>query len=207
MGFPISYRSAEWSARLRIYHQSSHLGDEFLLLPQPGPAVTRINLSFEAMELLGSWERRGTRLYGGGTRIFASDTRLGRDRTQVGIDYRGNPLRWRTARVVAGFDLQSWDETGWDRDYSVKAGLQFRSPYGDARSLQALLEYYSGHSPHGQFYNLSVEYVGWGSPTSSDEDAPPARIRWGSHAGRDQRPGGQEQANARDGWPTGSRIQ
>jgi hypothetical protein len=162
VGFPISYRSGEWSARLRVYHQSSHLGDEFLLEPQPGPAVSRINLSYEAAEILASWERRGMRLYVGGARIFASETPLGRERTQAGIDYRGNPLRWRTARVVAGLDVQAWDETGWDRDYSVKAGLQFRSPYGDARSVQALLEYYSGHSPHGQFYDLSVKYFGLG---------------------------------------------
>ena len=162
VGFPISYRSAEWSARLRVYHQSSHLGDEFLLEPQPGPPVTRINLSYEAMEILGSWERRGTRVYWGGTRIVSSETPLGRERTQAGIDYRGNPMRWRTARLVAGFDLQAWDETGWDRDYSIKTGLQFRSPYGDARSLQVLLEYYHGHSPHGQFYDLSVEYFGLG---------------------------------------------
>jgi hypothetical protein len=124
--------------------------------------VTRINLSYEAMELLGSWERQGARVYWGGTRIVSSETPLGRNRTQVGADYRGNPMRWRTARVVGGFDLQAWDETDWDRDYSVKAGLQFRSPYGDARSLHLLLEYYSGHSPHGQFYNLSVKYFGLG---------------------------------------------
>ncbi len=162
VGFPISYRSGAWSARLRIFHQSSHLGDEFLLLPQPGPPVTRINLSYEAMELLGSWERRGFRAYGGGIRIFASDTPLGRDRLQAGADYRGNPLGWRTARVIAGFDLEAWNETDWDRDYSVKAGLLFRGPYGDARSTQILLEYYSGHSPHGQFFNLEVKYFGLG---------------------------------------------
>ncbi len=34
VGIPISYRSGVWSARLRLFHQSSHLGDEFLLQPQ-----------------------------------------------------------------------------------------------------------------------------------------------------------------------------
>ncbi|HEU4400965.1 MAG TPA: DUF1207 domain-containing protein [Candidatus Polarisedimenticolia bacterium] len=162
VGFPISYRSGDWSARLRVFHQSSHLGDEFLLLPQPGPPVTRINLSYEALELLGSRERRGLRVYGGATRIFASDTPLGRRRLQAGVDFRGNPRHWRTARVIAGVDVEAWDETDWDRDWSFKGGLQFRSPYGDARSLQLLLEYYNGHSPHGQFFTLNIEYVGLG---------------------------------------------
>ena len=32
IGLPLSYRNGPWSARARIYHQSSHLGDEYLLL-------------------------------------------------------------------------------------------------------------------------------------------------------------------------------
>src|SRR2546428_12899020 len=62
VGFPVSYRGGGWSARLRLFHQSSHLGDEFLLQPQdvqPVPLVQRINLSYEAVEMLGSYERDG----------------------------------------------------------------------------------------------------------------------------------------------------
>jgi hypothetical protein len=54
IGFPLSYRNGAWSMRARIFHQSSHLGDEFLLQPQdPSLKATRINLSFETIELLG----------------------------------------------------------------------------------------------------------------------------------------------------------
>ena len=162
LGIPVSYRSGPWSGRLRLYHQSSHLGDEFLLEPQPGPPVTRINLSYETMEILASYERDGLRFYGGGQQILSSDTPLGRDRAQIGVEYRGNPIGWRTARLIAGLDVQAWDETGWDRDKSLKVGLHFQSPYGEARSLQILLEYYEGHAPHGQFYTRIVEYFGFG---------------------------------------------
>jgi hypothetical protein len=162
VGFPLSYRSGPWSGRLRLFHQSSHLGDEFLLMPPTVPPVTRINLSYEALELLGSWERRGYRLYGGGTKILSSDTPLGRDRAQVGFEFRGRRVGWRRTRIVAGLDVQAWDETDWDRDVSFKAGLLFRSPYGNARSFQLLFDYYNGHAPHGQFFDLEVEYFGFG---------------------------------------------
>ncbi len=165
VGFPAAYRSGAWSARLRLYHQSSHLGDEFLLQPQdtqPIPQVQRINLSYEAVELLVSREQDGVRVYGGTTRIFASATSLGRRRLQAGLEYRGNPRGWRTARIIAGLDVEAWDETGWDRDYSAKAGVRFRSPYGEARSVQFLLEYFHGHAPYGQFYRIDVEYLALG---------------------------------------------
>lgn len=166
VGFPISYRSGDWSARLRLFHQSSHLGDEFLLQPQdqqPVPQAQRINLSYEAAEVLGSYERQGARLYFGGARIVTIDpAALGRNRLQAGVEYRGNPVHWRTSRIIAGIDVEAWNETGWERDKSLKAGLMFRSPYGDARSLQILLEYYDGHAPHGQFFKVEVEYFGIG---------------------------------------------
>jgi len=167
VGFPLSYRSGAWSARFRLFHQSSHLGDEFLLQPQdvqPVPQVTRINLSYEAVELLGSYEHDGGRLYFGSTHIVAIDpSGLGRNRLQVGAEYRGNPVHWRTSRIIAGLDVQAWNETRWDRDASAKAGLMFKSPYGDARSLELLVEYYRGHAPHGQFFPVRVEYFGLGA--------------------------------------------
>ncbi|MFA6412625.1 MAG: DUF1207 domain-containing protein, partial [Syntrophales bacterium] len=60
IGIPLAYRNGPWSARARLFHQSSHLGDEFLLQPQkPELKVTRMNLSFETVELLGAWEWGG----------------------------------------------------------------------------------------------------------------------------------------------------
>ena len=166
VGFPISYRSGDWSARLRLYHQSAHLGDELLLQTedaQPIPVAPRINLSYEAAELLASYERSGARVYLGGTRIVTIDpAAFRRSRLQAGAEFRGHPVHWKTSRFIAGLDVESWSETDWDRDYSVKTGMQFRSRYGEARSVQLLLEYYNGHAPHGQFFRVEIEYFGLG---------------------------------------------
>ncbi len=162
VGFPLSVRRRGWSARARIFHQSSHLGDEFLLLPQPISVGPRINISYEELETLLSYDWKGLRAYGGPSRIVSSQTPLGRDRYQYGIEYRGAPAGWRRARFIAGAGVQSWEETGWDQDFSVKAGMMFTSPYKETRSFQVLLEYYEGHYPHGQFYQLDVRYLGAG---------------------------------------------
>ncbi len=55
IGLPISWRSGLVSARVPLYHQSSHLSDEFLL---GMPHFNRVNLSFEAILSLdapGGW--------------------------------------------------------------------------------------------------------------------------------------------------------
>lgn len=66
IGFPVTYRRGALSTRVRWYHQSSHLGDEFLLREQP----ERINLSHEAIELLSSYEFDAWRVYGGGEYLY-----------------------------------------------------------------------------------------------------------------------------------------
>src|SRR5256714_4995708 len=48
IGLPLAYRRGGTALRLRLYHQSSHLGDEYMIHTQS----QRVDLSFEAAELL-----------------------------------------------------------------------------------------------------------------------------------------------------------
>ena len=54
VGLLTSYRTGPFSGFLRLHHQSSHLGDEFIL-DSPTP-VNRINLTFEEVDLKLSYE-------------------------------------------------------------------------------------------------------------------------------------------------------
>ncbi|MEQ1637082.1 MAG: DUF1207 domain-containing protein [Methylococcales bacterium] len=65
-----SMRSGQFSAFGRIYHQSSHLGDEFLLRAT-NSKFERVNLSYEGADLKLSYELPyGIRVYGGGGGLF-----------------------------------------------------------------------------------------------------------------------------------------
>jgi len=164
IGFPLSYRNGSWSARARIFHQSSHLGDEFLLQPQdPSLKATRINLSFETIELLGAWEWKGFQITAGPSYIIHTDTDLKRSSVQVAIDYQSRePVFKPTMRLFASALCHSWEETDWNTDVNVKAGINIRSPYTEKRSIQLFGEYYHGNLPFGQFYKLRAEYYGVG---------------------------------------------
>ena len=158
VGIPVTYRSGDNSLRFRIYHQSSHLGDEFLLRvvhPQ------RINLSFESVELLYSREWRSWRLYGGGEYLIHKEpAELKPGSFHWGLEYLGlKPLLFG-GRLVGGVDLKSMEEHGWDTDISAKAGLEFGQPDPGHRRLRIAAQWYKGFDPHGQFYNNRIEYYG-----------------------------------------------
>lgn len=157
---PISARIGEVSAMARILHQSSHLGDEFLLRPD---APERIGLSYEAVDLRLSWEPGPLRVYAGGGYLYRTTPRdLEPWVAQYGVEVRspwpGPQSRWRP---ILGVDVQQREKTDWHLDLSVRGGLQVDGVLL-SRNLQLLLEYYRGHSPNGQFYVDRIEYVGVG---------------------------------------------
>jgi hypothetical protein len=86
VGLLTSYRTGPFSAFLRLHHQSSHLGDEFILNSQP--PVNRVNLSFEELDLKLSYELFAwLRVYGGGGMLVDRDpSSLGRGTSQVGTE-------------------------------------------------------------------------------------------------------------------------
>jgi hypothetical protein len=160
IGIPATYRRGDNSLHFRMYHQSSHLGDEFLQSVNP---PERVNLSYEAIELIYSREWRGWRGYGGGEYLIHKEPDdLKPMSAHWGIEYRGSkPLVWN-GRPIAGVDMKSFEEHNWDIDTSVKAGLEFGHPNPGQRRLRLMVEWYKGFDPRGQFYNNKVEYCGMG---------------------------------------------
>jgi hypothetical protein len=161
IGIPVSYRVGNLSAIARVFHQSSHLGDEFLL----GNRIERINLSYEAVDLRLSYElAEWLRIYGGGGYIFRHEPRdLAPWSTQVGVEVR-SPWTFfgGTLRPVAALDVQHREQNDWNTDLSLRAGIQFENLPFFNRKLQVLFEYFNGHSPNGQFYREKIEYFGVG---------------------------------------------
>jgi hypothetical protein len=162
VGLLSSYRNGRFSLMGRIQHQSSHLGDEFLL---NNPGVTRINLSYEALDMKLSYEFfEWLRLYGGGgVIVHRQPDDLGLATTQWGVEL----VSTRTfldglIRPVAYGDFQCNQMTNWGVGQSIMAGVQFENASIGDRRIQVLGEYYAGPSPDGQFYTEHVSWYGIG---------------------------------------------
>ncbi|MGH7798700.1 MAG: DUF1207 domain-containing protein [Candidatus Binatia bacterium] len=156
-----TYRMNDLSTMFRIFHQSSHLGDEFLLRNR----IDRVNLSFEGVDLKLSYRFFDwLRLYGGGAYMFDLDPPgIKPWATQAGIELQTPWRFWgHSTRFVTALDLQNRQENRWSTEISVRGGLQFERPRNFMRKISLLFEYYKGHSPNGQFFNEKIEYFGPG---------------------------------------------
>ena len=161
IGLPLTFRRSGFSTRVRLYHQSSHLGDEYLLRDQ---VIDRENLSFESVEFLASHELGPLRLYAGAERIFRREP----DTLPSKLFHGGAELRTGRAGVVqlvSGLDLKAPDLHDWSPAISGRVGLEVaRRGSGDhpGRLVTLMLEFYQGPSPYGQFFQDDISYIGVG---------------------------------------------
>jgi hypothetical protein len=161
IGLPLTFRQRGFSIRAKVYHQSSHLGDEYLLR---GDDIARENLSFESVEFLVSQEIRVLRVYGGGERIFRREPDRLPDRLfHAGLELRSG--RARRVQLLGGIDVKTTELHDWSPAVSGRAGLEVGRPGPGGhpgRLVMLLLEMYQGPSPYGQFFQDDISYVGVG---------------------------------------------
>ena len=158
-GLTFSYALDSLVFLARFFHQSSHLGDEYLLNNE----VERINLSFEALDVMLSYVLRPwARLYGGTAVIVRVEpSNLDRWSLQAGAELR--PITSKTnvrVQLLMAVDLQSWQQNDWIPDVSFIAGATL-DPIGESSyRVDFLIRYYIGHSPNGQFFTEQIQTLG-----------------------------------------------
>jgi len=167
IGFPLDLRKGAFSARLRWYHVSSHLGDDFdeiegiegaIDLP-PGLNGRRDarpkKYAREFFELFGSYDLSGFRIYGGINWAYhivrnASDTKnFDPWVVQFGIEWFGNSNS-KMVSPYAAADFKSKREFDWETDISAQAGIVVGR--NKLRRMRVALEIFIGHSSQGQFF-------------------------------------------------------
>jgi hypothetical protein len=160
IGLPLTFRRSGFSVRARVYHQSSHLGDEYLLRDD----IQRENLSFESVELLASQELGPLRLYAGGERIFRREPEILPGKLfHGGAEMRTG--RQRRVQMITGVDLKATELHDWSPALSGRLGLEVGRPGASGhpgRLITLMLELYRGPSPYGQFFQDDISYVGLG---------------------------------------------
>jgi hypothetical protein len=161
-GIPITYAVNKWAFRFRVYHQSSHLGDEFLV---NHPGFNRLNPSFEAIDFFTSCQATDAiRIYAGPGFIIHSDSGYFLDRWYV--EYGGEARFWGRkidyhklyGNFIIGFYLRNWQYLHWDIDGTYVAGYEISKLQGIGRKIRILASYHHGFSLEGQFSKQRTSY-------------------------------------------------
>lgn len=165
VGIPISYAIDRWSFRFRIYHISSHLGDEFLV---NHPGYPRKNPSMEAIDIFSSYQiTEGVRVYFGPGWIFHSDQTYPMSHFYIewGGEFRvlGHSSYYHRiyGTPFLAIFVRNWQVNHWQFDLNTLLGYEWSKLQGVGRKVRIYLQYFNGYS-EGQFFKERISYGGLG---------------------------------------------
>jgi hypothetical protein len=165
VGFPLSYSFGNWAFRLKGYHISTHIGDEFLL---DHPHFHRRNPSIEAFDFYVSYQyTRDIRLYGGVGWVACQDDsfRVGKFYCQTGTELRLFELGYRdycnrlygVPFLAMDFYYQSHYKHHVNSTFAL--GYEWGKVSGLRRRLRVFIEYHDGYAIEGQFSKFPTHYL------------------------------------------------
>lgn len=164
VGFPLVYAFDNWQFRLRGYHISTHLGDEFLL---NHPGFDRRNPSAEYLDFYGSYYfGEQVRIYAGLGYVVHQDNSFRGKRFFSGFGFEVRPLGlgyYDARQRLLGHPLLAMHIRG-SRDFkhhidqTYVIGYEWVKLTGLERATRILLEYHDGYSIDGQFVDTASNW-------------------------------------------------
>ncbi len=165
VGIPIDYAIGRWAFRLRGYHISSHIGDEFLL---DNPGFDRRNPSAEYLDLSASWYITDEiRLYAVGGWVIQHDQSFyqGNVYAEAGAELRlprlgfYDPCQHLFGEPIFAMHFKYQDAFNRPLGATYILGYEWGKTSGAQHRLRAFFEYHDGQSVEGQFSEHRANYL------------------------------------------------
>ncbi len=148
---PVDFRSGKTSMRVMFYHDSSHLGDDYL--KERGIQTT--SRSWEALRVVLAYDLLKTlRIYAGSARaMHTTPAWSGRQSVQGGAEiFFRMPEKARWLPYWAN-DLQAWERTSWNPTWTSQVGLKTAADYSRGRGITYFAQLRTGPRLEGQFFS------------------------------------------------------
>jgi len=159
----VTYAFDRWSFRFRLWHLSSHLGDEFII---SYPDCERYNLSDEGIDLFASYQLGyPVRIYGGIGYIYSRDRTFSEEPLYIeaGSEIRvfGGKDCFNRLNVqpFLAMHFRAWEEHDYDIDQTYALGVEWSKLQGVGQKFRIYVEYHNGYSKEGQFVRERADYV------------------------------------------------
>jgi len=145
-----------WVLTLEVYHESSHLGDEYGdRFPADRLDWTREVLAGWASYVTGVW-----RFTAGASYVLDDQLRLPAPGGSLALDYHGRSRRALTGQVrpIGGLFLEADAATKWRVSTSAKLGVAFAT--GNSHDFSLGIIAHDGLSTQRQFFRQESQYIG-----------------------------------------------
>lgn len=160
VALPLTYINDNFYAKLSFYHESSHLGDEFLL---EHPQIVRENPSMEVAELYLAYEYDGLTPFFGYSRVLRCDEDFKVKRNSIFYGFNYYPeflmVNWCNIQAVpfVATYFRNSENNNWNFDNYAAIGYEWKKSYG--HKIRLYLEAHDGFSPEGQFVKERTQYL------------------------------------------------
>ncbi|AUD05254.1 DUF1207 domain-containing protein [Spirosoma pollinicola] len=149
-------RRGENNYRFRVYHLSSHLGDDYIYRNQiTAPSPNSVN--YELLDATYSRTVNNWRLYGGLGVVLRKTEERKPFSAQLGAFYKKQSTH--AARLVGGVDIKFWQQTDFRPGIHGGIGVELGRTQNN---LTFLFEGYSGFRPYSQFEQQQTTWLGIG---------------------------------------------
>jgi hypothetical protein len=156
VGFNTTAAFTPWALTLEVYHESSHLGDEYGdRFPADRLDWTREVLTGWASYVAGVW-----RFTAGASYVLDDQLRLPAPGGALGLDFHGRSRRALAGQVrpIGGLFLEADAATRWRVSTSAKLGVAFATSNSHDLSLSVIA--HDGLSTQRQFFRQESQYIG-----------------------------------------------
>jgi hypothetical protein len=162
-GFPVTFASGPWHAKVSYEHTSTHLGDEIMNM------TGRQSFDYIKDELvvgLGRyWCDQRVRVYGQAAWAFFQY--IPGDPSPFRFDIGAEWVRRRatgwTGQPFAATNLEFNGATDYNANFTLQLGWMWRDPTRRLAQVRVFGEYYTGRSPYGQFFQDREDWFGFGA--------------------------------------------
>jgi hypothetical protein len=156
VGFDVQGRVGRSQLALQLFHESSHLGDEYA----EHFGVSRIDWTREVLMGWYGYPVGQATIRGSVGYVLTDQLRLPRGLASLAIDYRGRTgFVGRTpGRLVMGIYTSAEEATDWHLSTSAQIGVEFGRRPGHTFALG--LVWHAGLSTQRQFYRARSRYLG-----------------------------------------------
>ncbi len=159
IGFPFVLTVKSWTIRLRIYHLSAHMAEDYMLNDTIIQKAYHNN-KYEQVDATASYLLKNFRFYFGIGVTF----RANRDRKPMvftgGLDYLLPLNKQESAQFYAGFYADSKQEFDYSPALNLGVGVQLGK--ADRRPIKILATYFRGPLPYSVFHGEPVQWLGIG---------------------------------------------